>query len=133
MAIGLLHPVLFVDDDPDDLMLIRQVLEELSLNLSIHEVHNGREALEYLEKAREREQLPSLIVLDINMPVMDGKETLSIIRQIPAYQDIPTVMFTTSNSDLDRLFFRKYKVEMITKPPNYDQLKEAIKRVLSFA
>lgn len=122
--------ILWADDDLDDLMLMRQVLEDIGRQYNIKEVNNGKEALDHLESSKLTDSLPCLIILDMNMPVMNGKETLTIIKKDEAFKDIPVVFFTTSNSELDKMFCTRYGVEMITKPPKYSNLKEAVKRML---
>lgn len=122
--------ILWADDDMDDLMLMRHVLEDIGQEYDIREVNNGQEAVEYLEKGKEQSSLPSLIILDMNMPVMNGKETLGIIKKDEMLKDIPVVFFTTSNSELDRMYCRRFNVEMITKPPQYATLKETVRSLL---
>jgi len=122
--------ILWADDDMDDLMLMRQVLHDIGETYVITEVNNGREALDYLEANKKDNHLPALIILDMNMPVLNGKETLSIIKKDEVLKDIPLVFFTTSNSELDKMYCKRFGVEMITKPPQYGNLKEAVKRIL---
>ncbi|HZH67383.1 MAG TPA: response regulator [Flavisolibacter sp.] len=122
--------VLWADDDMDDLMLMRHVLKDIGEEFDIKEVHNGREALDYLEVVKQERALPCLIILDMNMPVLNGKETLSLIKKDHSLKDIPVVFFTTSNSELDKMYCRRFGVEMITKPPRYNNLKEAVKKLL---
>jgi CheY-like chemotaxis protein len=124
--------ILWADDDMDDLMLMRHVLQDLGDIYDITEVHNGQEALDYLAHAREIQNLPCLIILDMNMPVLDGKETLTRLKKDDAFKNIPVVFFTTSNSQMDKLYCKHNGVEMITKPPQYANLKEAVQRLLNF-
>lgn len=124
--------ILWADDDTDDLMLMRQVLQELGDNYNIKEVHNGKEALDYLTEGKDNKSLPSLIILDMNMPVMDGKETLSRLKKDDELREIPVVFFTTSNSQMDKLYCKHQGVEMITKPPQYSNLKDAVQRLLKY-
>ena len=124
--------ILWADDDMDDLMLMRQVLQELGDNYNIAEVHNGKEALDYLQEGKQANTLPCLIILDMNMPVMDGKETLSRLKKDEALKEIPVVFFTTSNSQIDKLYCKHQGVEMITKPPQYANLKEAVQKLLKY-
>src|SRR4051812_15991196 len=111
--------ILWADDDMDDLMLMRNVLEDIGQEYDIKEVNNGHEAMEYLAAGKEKNDLPCLIILDMNMPVLNGKETLSLIKKDEALKDIPLVFFTTSSSELDRMYCKRFGVEMITKPPKY--------------
>jgi CheY-like chemotaxis protein len=127
------HTILWADDDYDDLQMMRDILIKTKRDYEIVEVHNGREALEYLKKANEESNLPSLVILDINMPVLDGKETLSIIKNTEDYNAISVVVFTTSESELDKLYCKKFNTEMVTKPPTFNTLSAALERLLKFA
>ncbi|HEY0040276.1 MAG TPA: response regulator [Flavisolibacter sp.] len=122
--------ILWADDDMDDLMLMRHVLRDIGESYDIREVNNGKEALDFLENEKQTNNLPSLIILDMNMPVLNGKEALSAIKKDSALRDIPVVFFTTSNSELDKMYCKRFDVEMITKPPQYASLKEAVRRLL---
>lgn len=124
--------ILWADDDLDDLMLMRHVLVDIGQEYNIKEVNNGREALDYLEAVKENKDLPCLIILDMNMPILNGKETLSIIKKDEALKNIPIVFFTTSNSELDKMYCSRFGVEMITKPPQYNNLKVAVKNLLAY-
>lgn len=124
--------VLWADDDMDDLMLMRHVLQDLGDEYHIAEVHNGQEALDYLQGAKKGENLPCLIILDMNMPVLDGKETLTRLKKDEILREIPVVFFTTSNSQIDKLYCKHHGVEMITKPPQYANLKEAVHKLLKY-
>lgn len=126
------NTILWADDDADDLQMMREILLKSDRDFDIHEVHNGKEALAFLDEARERSSLPCLIILDINMPVMDGKETLSIIKKSKDYASIPVVVFTTSESELDKMFCKRLGTEMITKPPNFSSLEATVNRLLRF-
>lgn len=125
------HTILWADDDYDDLQMMREILSKKKMDFNIVEVHNGKEAMDYLNNA-EASELPCLIILDINMPVMDGKETLSVLKNTPQYKEIPVVVFTTSASDLDKMFCKKFDTEMITKPPTFSTLNASLDRLLKF-
>lgn len=126
------NTILWADDDCDDLMMMREILLKNCPNYQIVEVNNGKEAIEFLEKSKKNAAYPCLVILDINMPVMDGKETLSTIKGREDFKEIPVVVFTTSNSELDKMFCEKHNVEMITKPPQYKSLESAVMRLLQF-
>jgi len=88
--------ILLVDDDPDCRMLIHDAIVECKLSNDIREVSNGVEALEFLTRAGQYKDAPrpGLIYLDIEMPHMDGLETLRRIKSDPKLRDIPVVMMT---------------------------------------
>lgn len=122
--------ILWADDDLDDLMLMRQVMQDLGDDYNITEVNNGQQAIAYLDKAKRTNKLPCLVILDMNMPVLNGKETLAQMKKDEALKELPVVFFTTSNSHLDRMYCKRHGVEMITKPPQYSSLKAAVKTLL---
>ena len=88
--------ILLVDDDPDCRMLIRDAIAECKVSNDVHEVCNGREALDFLHKRGKHANAPrpGLIYLDIEMPSMDGQQTLKEIKASAQLRDIPVVMMT---------------------------------------
>lgn len=124
------HPILWADDDPDDMETFKDVLGALDERYELFEFPNGKDLLDHLQDSIDNRP-PCLIVLDMNMPVMDGRQTLSMLKLDEKYKVIPVIVFTTSNSDLDRAFCHQYGVEMITKPPSYVHLKDLVKEFLS--
>ncbi|MDQ3440223.1 MAG: response regulator [Planctomycetota bacterium] len=88
--------ILLVDDDPDCRMLIRDAIAECKVSNDVHEVGNGREALDFLHKRGKYANAPrpGLIYLDIEMPSMDGQQTLKEIKASAHLRDIPVVMMT---------------------------------------
>ena len=126
------HTILCVDDDSDDLQLLHETLKGTQESFEVMEAHNGRQALELLQRLKNSGTPPCLIILDINMPVLNGKETLSIIKTDEVLKSIPVVVFTTSGSDSDRRFCNLYGVEMITKPPNFNSFRTVVQKLLRF-
>ena len=121
--------ILWADDDEEDLELFREVLLHINHSFTIVEVTNGREVLDYLN-SRTSNDYPCLIILDMNMPILSGRDTLKALKSQTKYKDIPVIVFTTSSSELDKSFCKHFNTEMITKPPAYDQLKKIIARFL---
>lgn len=126
------HTILWADDDYDDLQMMREILAKKGMDYEIVEVHNGKDALDYLMKAKNDSNLPCLVILDINMPVMDGKETLSLIKKNKDLNSVPVVVFTTSESDLDKLYCKKFNTELVTKPPSFKTLGIALDKLLNY-
>ena len=123
------NTILWADDDVDDLQMMREILMKNNKDFNLVEVGNGKQALEYLENKPDAD-LPCLIILDINMPVLDGKEALSFIKRNERLSDIPVVVFTTSASELDKLYCKRHGTEMITKPPSYTKLESVVVKLL---
>ena len=110
------HTILLVEDDPDDVLLIKEALRNKAHLKLLHE-KNGLEALNYLKESRAKSlSLPCLIILDINMHVPNGKELLSILKQEEHFHSIPLIVFTTSANERDTEFFNHFRVPTISKP-----------------
>lgn len=116
------HFVLYADDDFDDLMLVKEAFSRYSKNVELITVPDGFHAISYLKNLPDNDPTPCLIILDINMPRMDGKEALIKLRQIDRYQNVPAILFTTSSQPLDRDFALKYGAGFLTKPIDYRQM-----------
>jgi CheY-like chemotaxis protein len=121
--------VLCVDDDPDDRELIRNAIFNIDPSYTVAHATNGKEALQYLTRAKENE-LPCLVIMDINMPVMDGKQALTEIKKDKKLSQVPVVVFTTSSHPADLNFCRQFGVELITKPANFKQITQEAERLL---
>lgn len=125
--------ILMADDDEDDRMLAREALAESRVLNDFHCVPDGVELLNYLRHQAPytdevRYPLPSLILLDLNMPRLDGKGALSQIKADPALRSIPVIILTTSKEEEDML--RAYDLgaaSFITKPVTFDKLVELMK------
>jgi len=125
--------ILICDDDEDDRMLTKEALEAAHVSNAIEFVEDGEQLLDYLYQrgayAGEtgKAPRPGLILLDLNMPKMDGREALKAIKGDPALRDIPVVVLTTSKLDQD--IFRSYQLgvnSFISKPVTFTGLVEAM-------
>jgi len=122
--------LLWADDDPDELLIMHEVLQDIGSNHKVIEATNGKQVLACLQQAKHTGVFPCLIVLDLNMPVLNGKETLSFIKQDPSFDGIPIVVFTTSNSLADRQYCESHGTQMLTKPITFDALKQIVEAFL---
>src|SRR5687768_16326383 len=89
--------VLYADDDPDDLELVQEAFNRYSKNVDVVTVTDGGQALRRLQDLSESDMVPCLIILDINMPILGGKEVLVHLREHEKFATVPVVLFTTSN------------------------------------
>lgn len=121
------HTIFWADDDMDDRMLFREVLETHAPDHRVVEFSNGQELIQALQQTPVHEH-PCLIVLDMNMPVFSGRETLPLIKANATLQRIPVVIFTTSASPLDKHFCNRFQTEMITKPASLESLEQVVAR-----
>lgn len=114
--------VLYADDDPDDLDFVKDAFRQYTSNVELVSFINGARVLSYLQNLPEPEPLPCLIILDINMPVLNGKEVLVQLRKISRLSAVPVVLFTTSSQQQDKAFAEKYNAGFITKPLDARQM-----------
>jgi CheY-like chemotaxis protein len=122
--------ILLVEDDTIEVMKFKRVLKSISESYKIIEATNGEAALEYLTK---RESLPDIILLDLNMPKMNGLEFLNILKNDEVLRYIPTIILSTSSNQKDLL--EAYKIGIagyVTKPLKYEDYVEKIKRLLNY-
>jgi CheY-like chemotaxis protein len=125
------YTILYVDDDIDDLHLITEAFEKYTDHLTVIHAYNGFEGLMALDRMRKEEALPCLLIIDINMPVMDGKQMLKKLREGSVYQDLPVILFSTSKSQTDGAFAEKYDAEFISKPGKYTELKDLVEQFVN--
>ena len=123
--------ILCVDDDEDDLFFIREAIKSITTIMEIAEAKNGRDAIDYLQLAFQKSDLPNLIIMDMNMPKMNGKETIAYIKTNDNFKHIPLVIFTTSSSPADKSHFESSGVHFITKPFDYQVFSQQIVDLLN--
>ncbi|MFD8075068.1 response regulator [Streptomyces sp. NPDC059718] len=124
------HDVLLVEDDPADAMLIGDALAERGAR-NLTQVEDGLAALEYLRDPANR--LPDLIVLDLNMPRMNGHELLSILKNDEELRAVPVVVLTTSAAPDDVAgAYRQHANAYVTKPVNLDDFERAVHSIDAF-
>jgi CheY-like chemotaxis protein len=114
--------VLYADDDPDDLELVQDAFFRYAQNVEVVTVIDGGRALSFLRDLGENDPIPCLIILDINMPGLNGKETLRNLRNMERFGSVPVVLFTTSSMPIDRSFAEKYQAGFVTKPLDLAQM-----------
>lgn len=125
--------ILICDDDEDDRLLTQQALEDAHVSNNLRFVEDGEQLLDYLYQRGAyggetgKAPRPGLILLDLNMPRMDGREALMLIKGDPKLHDIPVVVLSTSSLDQD--IVRSYQLgvnSFITKPVTFTGLVEAM-------
>lgn len=114
--------ILLVDDDPDDTTVLADAIEELYAEVAIFSAQNGETALQMLDKQSALHSNISLVVLDLNMPKMNGTETLMNLRKDQRFSNIPVVIYSTSINSLEKekcLLLGAHSY--ITKPLSYKE------------
>ena len=120
-----------MDDDSDDLAIIQEAIKTYSTTFTVVEAKNGEEGLDYLRRAKESGELPCLVIMDINMPRMDGRKAIQLIKEDHELSRIPLVVFTTSSSSIDKRYFELYQVQYITKPHQFQAFTNKVAEMLS--
>jgi CheY-like chemotaxis protein len=112
--------IIFVDDDEEDHLIIFEYFKDFGKDKQIKFIRNGMEALQYLAEIAETDPLPKLIVLDLNMPILNGTQTLLQIKRNKRYKDIPVLIFSTSeNENEKRKCLSLGADEYLVKPTTY--------------
>ncbi len=125
------HSVLLVEDDAADAMLIEEALVERGTLRTIIRAEDGVAALEYLRDPLR--PLPDLIILDLNMPRLNGRELLHVLKTDQGLQQIPVVVLTTSSAPEDISgSYRQHANAYVTKPVNLDDFTRAAQRIDAF-
>lgn len=124
--------ILWADDDPDDLFMAQEIINQHNKKYLVQEAHTGQEVLDYLQQCQDGHGIyPCLIVLDINMPMMDGKETLAQIRTQPELDTIPIILYSTSKNPGDTEYCENFNVELLSKPNSYAEMREVMAYILA--
>ena len=118
--------ILCADDDRE---LICEAITRLHPAYRVVHTQDGWEAFTWLQQAGITGSLPCLVILDINMPKMDGKQTLGKIRQTEGLSHVPVVMFCTAANPMDKLFFDRHGAKLFTKPSSLKAMDEQIEKL----
>ena len=127
--------ILLAEDSPGDVRLTREAFKEAKILNTLHVVEDGMEAMEFLSKTGKHADAPSpdLILLDLNMPRMDGREVLAEIKKDENLMRIPVVVLTTSKAEED--IIRSYNLHAnayVTKPVGLTEFLEVIRSIEQF-
>ena len=127
--------ILLVEDDPGDVLITREAIESSKVANRLTVVSNGEEALQFLHREEPFADAPrpGLILLDLNLPRLDGREVLARVKTDPDLRRIPVVVLTTSSSDED--IVRSYDLHAnayVTKPVDFDQFMSVVRQIDEF-
>jgi two-component system response regulator len=127
--------VLLVEDDPGDVLMTKEAFEDYKLHNRLHVVNDGAEAMDFLRRQGEHTDAPrpDLVLLDLNLPRMDGREVLQAIKSDPELASIPVVVLTTSEAEEDVL--RSYSLHAnayVTKPVDFERFIQVVRQIDDF-
>jgi len=121
-------PILLIEDDDVDVMTVKRAIRDLKVTNQLVSIGDGEKAIEYLRT--ESTTKPCIILLDLNMPKMDGAEFLEIVKADKALKKIPIVILTTSNSDRDVIeSFERGAAGYMVKSVDYEKFVETIRAI----
>jgi two-component system, response regulator len=132
------HVILVVEDDEDDYFLISSTLKSTEFHCDIHWVKNGEEAMSYLLRQNEwqdpiKSPIPSLILLDINLPKKNGLEVLQEIQQYPSLKDLLTIVLTSSKNKANIIAAYDFGANSyVQKPSQIDQFTKGMQLILEY-
>ena len=127
--------ILLMDDDPGDIRLMKESLKKSKLLVDMNTVENGQMGMDYLRKigSYAGASTPDLVLLDLNMPIKDGREVLQEIKNDDRLKIIPVVILTTSEQEKDILESYSDGANCyIKKPVDFEQFKSVVSRISDF-
>jgi CheY-like chemotaxis protein len=127
--------VLLVEDDPGDVLMTKEAFADYKVTNQLHVVQDGADAMAFLRQEGDYASVPrpDLVLLDLNLPRMDGREVLHAIKSDPDLANIPVVVLTTSEAEEDVL--RSYSLHAnayVTKPVDFDRFIDVVRRIDDF-
>ena len=123
--------VLFADDDKDDRDLLLHSFNKHHTDIEVKVFEDGIDLLNYTEDLIKEDVMPCLVILDINMPKISGKDVLRLLRQKPKFEKVPVVLFTTSNAPTDSFFASLYDAGFISKPYSAGEMEGIVDKFVS--
>jgi CheY-like chemotaxis protein len=124
--------VIFADDDADDLELITGFFKQFNRSINVLEFRDGKEVLAFLEEYASNTSLPLLLVLDINMPGLNGMETLAAIRRQAEFRYLPIVMYTTSTNATEKAYCESLGASWVSKSDSMDGIRQTARILAEF-
>lgn len=122
--------VLYADDDPEDIELVSEAFHAYSQNVELLTFNDGVDLLNYVKSVNSFQASPCLFIIDINMPRLNGKETLVRLRKHEEFAEVPAVLFSTSTMPADAVFAQNYNAGFVTKPLHTDQVHQIIDQII---
>jgi CheY-like chemotaxis protein len=126
--------ILYAEDDPDDRELLDHLVKKIDPAIQVITFPQGLALYQFLEALLPGEYLPSVMILDMNMPIWDGMHTLIQLKKNTAYKDIPIVMFSTSSADKEASQCAELgAAAFITKPIHHVEMMEVTKKFAMYS
>jgi CheY-like chemotaxis protein len=125
--------IFVVDDDKEDQLIMVEYFNDVGIGDRVKFFDNGEVTINFLEETKDDSLLPNLIVLDLNMPVLNGTQTLLYLKRDARFKHIPVIIFSTSeNEDERRKCLAFGAVDYLVKPMSYEEGEAIVKRFASY-
>ena len=125
--------ILIGEDDFEDQFILEEFFQDNGVKDQIAFERNGKKVIEYLENIPSADNLPDLIVLDLNMPILNGTQTLFELKNHQRFQDIPVIIYSTSNNEHEKRKCLNFgAVDYLVKPVSVDEGEKMVKQFLEF-
>jgi CheY-like chemotaxis protein len=127
------YQILVVDDDHDDHLIMFDYFKDAGIQDKVTFVDNGKKAMEYLEGIEDESKLPRLVIMDLNMPIQNGTQTLLQMKESTRFRNIPVIIFSTSENDTEKRKCLSFgALDYMVKPVTYAEGQALIKKFSSF-
>ena len=127
------YQILVVDDDREDHQILLEYFKEYGKDQHVKFLENGQEAIAFLESIDDDNALPRLVVLDLNMPILNGTQTLFRLKQLRRFRNIPTIIFSTSDNESERRKCLSFgAADYVVKPSTYEEGQQMVERFAGY-
>ncbi|MDR6781940.1 CheY-like chemotaxis protein [Pedobacter africanus] len=125
--------ILLIEDNEGDILLTTEALEECRIMNRVTVIQDGDQAIDFFEKSPDKDLLPDLVLLDVNLPKKSGHEVLQYLKNSNKYKHIPIIMLTTSSSEMDIMqSYKNHANCYITKPIEVSDFMTAVTKIEDF-
>lgn len=125
--------ILLIEDNEGDILLTTEAFEDSKIINIIRVIKDGKAAIDFFDNLKGKDEVPELILLDINLPKISGQEVLKYLKSSDKYKQIPVIMLTTSSSEKDILqSYKNYVNCYITKPIEVGSFIDAVSKIEDF-
>jgi CheY-like chemotaxis protein len=125
--------IFVVDDDREDRQILQEYFEDIGMGERVRYFENGEQAIASLESSTKTSALPKLIVLDLNMPILNGTQALRILKHDPRFKQIPVIILSTSENEEEKRKCISYgAVDYLVKPMSFDEGRVIVDRFVSY-
>lgn len=128
-----LSTIFVVDDDREDRQILHEYFEDIGVGDRVVYYENGEQAIAFLEAMEDMTKLPRLIVLDLNMPILNGTQALRLLKRDARFKHIPVIILSTSENDEEKRKCLSYgAIDYLVKPMSFDEGRVIVERFASY-